>query len=247
MNINKHLLWPGMIALASVLSACGGGSSNNTTSASATIDSASSTNTGMMSFDITVSNATNNQPLAPVGVALHEAGYSAWQIGTAASAGLEFLAEGGNPAMFLDEAQAAPQFLTQTTGTAPIGGGGSETLSISVTNAVNLHLTLAAMLVHTNDAYTGVTNMPIDLTVNESLTFYTAVYDAGTEADDERAVPGPDVGGEGFNAARNDGANEVRRHPGVVTRDDGLLTSLLNESHRFLDGGAARVTVTRTQ
>lgn len=40
-------------------------------------------------------------------------------------------------------------------------------------------------------------------------------------------------GGEGFNAARSDINDIVRGDGGVVTADDGLSSSVLNQSHRF--------------
>jgi hypothetical protein len=103
------------------------------------------------------------------------------------------------------------------------------------------------MLVNTNDGFTGVTDMLIgDLRAGESRSFYAQVYDAGTELNTETAatVPGPAVGGEGYNPDRMD-AGFVSVHGGVVTRDDGLSTSTLDESHRFM-GTTAKIQVTRT-
>ena len=50
---------------------------------------------------------------------------------------------------------------------------------------------------------------------------------------------------EGFNAARNDRADQVSMHPGVVSRDDGFATSDLTNQHRF-DNPVVRVRITRT-
>jgi hypothetical protein len=102
------------------------------------------------------------------------------------------------------------------------------------------------MLVNTNDAFTGVNGISIGgLFPGESMTVYALVYDAGTELNSETAasIPGPAGGGEGFNAGRAD-RNFVAMHSGVVTVDDGLLTSTLNESHRFLTP-VAKITIAR--
>ena len=48
----------------------------------------------MASYDVTVTNLTNAQPLSPVAVIAHQEGYSVFSIGTPATAGLENLAEG---------------------------------------------------------------------------------------------------------------------------------------------------------
>ena len=64
--------------------------------------------------------------------------------------------------------------------------------------------------------------------------------------DDEApgTIPGPADGGEGFNAARDDDADRVSMHGGVVSAMDGLITSVLTEQHRF-DNPVVGVSVTR--
>ena len=80
--------------------------------------------------------------------------------------------------------------------------------------------------------------------------FRLNVYDSGTEADSETAatIPGPATmgQGEGFNVARDDRADQVTMHPGVVTQDDGLPDSVLDSTHRF-DNLVAKVTVKRVK
>jgi uncharacterized protein YaiI (UPF0178 family) len=50
--------------------------------------------------------------------------------------------------------------------------------------------------------------------------------------------------GQGFDEVRDDIADQVTRHQGVVTADDGLANSTLDSSHRF-DNGGMLVTITR--
>jgi hypothetical protein len=82
--------------------------------------------------------------------------------------------------------------------------------------------------------------------VGDSVTLRTIAYDAGTEANTEAAVhiPGPAGGGEGFNGARDDVADRVAMHSGVVTQDDGKPTSDLNGQHRF-DNPVAAIRIER--
>ena len=104
------------------------------------------------------------------------------------------------------------------------------------------------MLVNTNDAFTGTTDVVVgDIGIGESRRIFLHPYDAGTEVNDEAAstVPGPAAGGEGFNAERLE-RDFVSAHSGVVTQDDGLGTSVLDESHRFLSP-VAEIIVTRIQ
>jgi hypothetical protein len=200
-------------------------------------------------YDITVYNLTNGQPFTPLGVVIHEPGYQAWQLGSAVSSGLETLAESGDPSAFITEADANTDVVATTNSSnGPFGPGSSETVSITVDHSSTLQLSVASMLANTNDAFTGVTNWTIGgLAVGDSSSTMTHVFDAGTEANTETmdTIPGPAGGGEGFNAARET-LNKLTIHSGVVTTDDGLTTSALDESHRWL-GQAAKVVVTRMQ
>ncbi|MDJ0751034.1 MAG: spondin domain-containing protein [Woeseiaceae bacterium] len=200
-------------------------------------------------FQVTVTNLTNAQPLSPVGVIAHADGYSVFSIGTPATAGLEELAEGGDNAALLAEADADANVFATASGGAPIGPGGAETISVEVlqSDLANMRLSTSTMLVNTNDAVTMAN--AVDLSALQSgdvVTLRTIAYDAGTEADTELAahIPGPAGGGEGFNAARDDDADRVSMHTGIVGQDDGFAASNLNNQHRF-DNPVAMVRIER--
>jgi len=102
------------------------------------------------------------------------------------------------------------------------------------------------MLVNTNDAFSGLTGLELsNLEVDQENSWNLNVYDAGTEANNEAAgtIPGPADGGIGFDEMRND-VNVVTLHPGVVSQDDGLTSSVLTQAHRF-DNPAIKLTITR--
>ena len=104
------------------------------------------------------------------------------------------------------------------------------------------------MLVNTNDAFSGLTGVDIStLTVNQEKSWRLNVYDSGTELNNEAVgtIPGPADGGVGFDAARND-IDLVGYHSGVVSKDDGLSSSVLTQAHRF-DNPAVKLTITRTK
>ncbi|MDJ0793561.1 MAG: spondin domain-containing protein [Woeseiaceae bacterium] len=189
-------------------------------------------------FEVTVTNLTNGQPLSPIGVIAHADGYSVFSIGAAASVGLEELAEGGDNSVLLAEADADANVFATASGGAPISPGGRETISIEVlqSDLAGMRLSTSTMLVNTNDAVTMAN--AVDLSAMQSgdtLTLRTIAYDAGTEADTEMAahIPGPAGGGEGFNAARDDDADRVSMHSGIVGADDGFASSSLSNQHRF--------------
>ena len=204
----------------------------------------------MASFDVTVTNLTNAQPLSPVAVVAHQDGYSVFAIGSAATAGLETLAEGGDNSMLITEADADMNVLASGSGAAPIGPAGSETVTVEVleSDVPNLRFSVSTMLVNTNDAISGINGVDVSgLAVNDAWSGRGIVYDAGTEANSEAAgtIPGPADGGEGFNAARDDRDDRVAMHTGVITRDDGLATSALTGQHKF-DNPAVQVRIERT-
>jgi hypothetical protein len=203
----------------------------------------------MASFDVTVTNLTNGQPLSPVAVIAHQDAFAVLTIGAAATAGLETLAEGGDNSALIAEATADAAVMATASGAAAIGPAGTETISIEVLESElpGLLLSVSSMLVNTNDAITGINGASVaDLATGESLTWRSIAYDAGTEANTESAahIPGPAGGGEGFNAARDDIADRVAMHTGVVSQDDGFATSALTGQHRF-DNPVAQITVER--
>ncbi|MFC1748245.1 spondin domain-containing protein [Pseudomonadota bacterium] len=196
-------------------------------------------------YSVTVTNLTNNQPLAPVGTVLHKEGYHAYSVGGTASNQLESLAESGDNSTLLSTAEADVMVIDTISGSGVITPGSSETMTVQGMGA-QPRLSLVSMLVNTNDGFVAIDSSDIsELASGESRVMYTKAYDAGTEANTEAASDVPGQSGEGFNMARND-RDFVAIHAGIVGMDDGLATSVLDQSHRF-DNPVAKVVVTRTQ
>jgi hypothetical protein len=196
------------------------------------------------SYEVKVTNLTQAQPMSPLAVVLHNEG-NIWTLGESASVALENLAESGDNTDVL-----AMNFVNQgESGAGILPPGGTESLTITMTDEIPQLLSLATMLVNTNDAFTGVNAMDVsNLAVNESISLRTSSYDSGTENNSEMSgtIPGPaDTGGEGFNAARDD-VDFVAMHAGVVSSDDGLTQSILTFDHRF-DNPTLAVTITRIE
>ena len=209
-----------------------------------------STNT-QARYQVSVANLTNGQPMSPVAIVVHDSGYTAWQLGSSASVGVEKLAEAGDSSDLRADADADGAVkATAVAGSGPFFGGSSVMTTVDANADADLRVTVAAMLGNTNDAFAGGNSVEVgDLAVGESHSLLLRAYDAGTEANTETAatVPGPAAGGTGYDAARDEyaaGADYVSVHRGVVTVDDGLATSALDESHRW-NGPVAKLTVTR--
>ena len=199
------------------------------------------------SFRVTLINITQSQPLSPMAVVLHGDAYSAWDLGTPASQALEVMAESGSPADLIQAADTDPDVLATATGAGVLLPGATDSVELTVFKTKGIKLTLASMLVNTNDAFGGLNGQPLsELAVGQSVTFLAPAYDAGTEANSESAatVPGPAAGGEGFNAVRDD-SDFVRIHPGVISGQDGLAGSALSGAHRW-DNPVFKLVVTRT-
>lgn len=212
-------------------------------------DDDSHNDSGPRSYEVQIINLTANQPLSPPALIAHRPGYHVFTDGSPASIGLEVMAEGGDNSSLLSEAQTNAAYLSSIAGSGPIGPGGTETYQLQVEDGSHAYLSVLSMLVNTNDAFTAANAVDIsDLWVNQTHNINIPVWDAGTESNTEAAgtIPGPADGGEGFNARRSDRADFVSFHQGVISADDGLDSSVLNESHRF-DNPAARISITRTQ
>lgn len=217
-------------------------------------------------YTVQITNLTYAQPFAPAAIVLHESGYHAFAEGEAASMGIEVMAEGGNPAMVIEEAMGSTDFLDAQNSGGILGPKTSSdmfTLVVPELDADDLRLTVTTMLVNTNDAFTGLNAADVsNMSVGDSKTFMTVTWDAGTEANTETAATmhGPAAGaagggGEaaGYDPVRDDLADVVRLHTGVTTNAnatdpsrEGLATSVLTEGHRF-DFPTSRVVITRTR
>ncbi|WP_102798653.1 spondin domain-containing protein [Bowmanella denitrificans] len=196
----------------------------------------------MVSYEVTVDNLTQGQPLSPITLILHSEG-TLWEIGQPASVALEKVAESGDNADLL----ALDMAMASASGEGLTMPGNAQTITINIEDVTNAYLSVAAMLGKSNDAFTGLNAQGLaGLMVGESWTLFTNAYDAGTEANTENMASIGAAGGEGFSEVRDDARNMVTMHPGIVSMDDGLATSALTQEQRF-DNPVARIRITRTQ
>lgn len=210
-------------------------------------------------YEVTLVNLTAGQPLTPMVVAAHGDNYSLFKVGEAASVALERLAESGDGAQVLAQANDSKSvFAAAAAAGGPLvpgaGNKATVTLTVPLTALPTLRISMASMLGNTNDAFAGLNAEAIGtLAVGATFNSRLIAYDAGTELNTETAdtVPGPATASstgrrEGFNATRDDVINTVHVHPGLVTKDDGLPTSALTQQHRW-DNPVAILSVKRTQ
>lgn len=242
MKVKNILLSLTASSCLALLTACGGSSNNDGGGTTPTPPTPPAVNT--YTYEVAVTNLTNAQPLSPIAVVLHNEG-KLWTVGEKASVALEKLAEGGD----VTDVLALDVALASGAGTGIVMPGATDTVSVDIDGAFPNFISVATMLVNTNDAFSGVNAKDISsLALNESVWLRTNTYDSGTEANTESdgSMPGPaNANGEGYNAERDD-FDIVTMHPGVVTQDDGLMNSVLTQAHRF-DNPTLAIKITRTK
>lgn len=167
-------------------------------------------------YAVTITNITAGQVFTPVLVATHTSDASFFQLGDAPSPELADLAEGGATGglqMLLD---SLPEYVmdTNTSGATPDGNplidpGESVTIYITGNRDYN-RLSLAGMLLPTNDSFVAINSMPLPRKYAGAMAL---AYDAGSEVNDELCanIPGPQCGGTPFSEGLAEGFVHISR------------------------------------
>lgn len=148
-------------------------------------------------YEVTVTNITRGESFTPILAATHKRSVAFFDLGTPASTQLADLAESGNIAPLNELLESLPNKVADTTSSAGLLlPGQSVTLTIETDASAN-RLSLAAMLIPTNDTFTSLNS--VKLPKRGSRTYFARAYDAGSEPNDEMCanIPGPACGGEG--------------------------------------------------
>lgn len=155
-------------------------------------------------FEITITNLTRAQTFTPVFAASHQPGIRLFELGRPALPQLAVLAEEGDVGPLMSIAAASP-FVFDSTFTGPppggfVGPGQSRTITVR-TRAGFDHVTIAAMLIPTNDGFFALRDVA-GPTGRGVMTHTSPAYDSGTERNDETcaSIPGPsfaECGGPG--------------------------------------------------
>jgi len=207
-------------------------------------------------FTVAVTNLTHGIYFTPMLVTAHTPATHLYQAGTAASANLQAMAEGGNITGLTTDVMNTGGDIAAAN-TAPMAPDATATATFTATAVANTHLSIVGMLLPTNDGFVGLDAMPIP-TAAGSYTFYLNAYDAGTEANDELitgggapgvagipADPGAANGTGGTGVAATDSNTTVHIHRGTIGDTNATAgTSDLNTTvHRWLNP-VAQIVVT---
>jgi hypothetical protein len=173
--------------------------------------------TAAAEFEVTVTNLTRGQVFTPILVASHQEGVRLFELGQPASVELEILAEAGDTGPISASLRTRTDVLEVTDSGSPLPPGHSVTLAVKTTARFD-HVSVAAMLVPTNDGFFAINGVE-GPRGDQMLTLFSPAYDAGTEANDEQCVhipgPPPICAGEGFNPSRQGAEGFVHIHAGI--------------------------------
>ena len=171
-------------------------------------------------YKVTITNITKANQFTPILTATHKRSISFFELGEPASAGLASMAEGGDVSVLAQELSDTGKVIdtansADVLGPPPLlGAGESVTLHIEGDRRFRSRLSMAAMILPTNDSFVALDS--VRLPRNGSKTFFARGYDAGSEPNDEWCVniPGPTCGGTGASPA-TDGEGFVHVANGV--------------------------------
>ncbi len=135
-------------------------------------------------YRITITNLTSGQPMTPFVVATHSGSTGIFEIGSAASPGLQALAENGAAGALATELGSNPRVGdVVVAGMAPFGSGDSVSADI-VSTPGKRKLSVAGMLICTNDGFGAIDSVQLNAN-GETQVVYGFAYDAGTEINTE--------------------------------------------------------------
>lgn len=140
------------------------------------------------SYEVTITNLTDGQPLTPPVIATHRPSTSMFTVGEPASFELKEIAENGNlPPMVMalnNDKHVSNTVVAVAGDPPPLLPGQSVTVSIDESLGGKF-LSFASMLICTNDGFTGLDTVRLPQIVGETITFHSDAYDAGTEINTE--------------------------------------------------------------
>lgn len=191
-------------------------------------------------YAITITNITHGMLFTPFVAAIHTSQIALFELGSPASDELARVAEGGDTGPLAAKLNDSAEVFAVGSGSGPLFPGQSVTLHINGPKHLSKyrHLSLASMLVPTNDTFVSLNSVKLPLT--GSVMYLAKSYDAGSEINDESCVniPGPFCGGEGYSP---DSEGEGFVFPSPATHGEGDLSTA---TYRWSDP-VAKITITK--
>jgi hypothetical protein len=200
--------------------------------------SSAAAETPVATYEVTIDDLTAGQPLTPPVVATHRAATGMFTVGQRASFALKEIAENGNLAPMIAQLGADKHVSDSVAAAAPLvpaGLPGSAMFGDSVTLTVTASrgakfVSVASMLICTNDGFTGVDSLRLPKDVGDAVVVRSAGYDAGTElnTEDFADIVPPCQGLVGVSSGE----------PGTGTSNPALAEGGVIHHHPGISGGA---------
>lgn len=165
-----------------------------------TVSATLATSAQAADYKVTITNITPGQTFTPQLVVTHQPSAGLFTLGEPASDALAILAESGNPEPLIDELANETREAQVIDGL--LGPGESTSVTISGKRKRD-RLSVAAMLIPTNDTFVALNSMPLPSGHGQAESYMVSAYDAGTEYNDQSCqhIPGPRCGGEALSEA----------------------------------------------
>jgi len=223
---------------------------------SATLFSLCTANLSAQELTISVTNLTQGIYFTPIIAASHNDTTSIFNVATSASAALQALAEGGDISGVSTMLTSASANVVENPAMGLLAPATTTEFNLSTSDG-NTYLSMAAMMLPTNDGFVGLNSWPVPADAG-TYTVMVNAYDAGTEANDEiingggapgtpgiPAAPGGDAGTNGTGMVDAQTNANVHIHRGALGDDNltGGASDLDNRVHRWLNP-VVKVTVT---
>lgn len=152
-------------------------------------------------WQVEITNVTPGQTFAPIIAATHYGNVAMFEPGMPATDELAMLAEGGNIAPLGAVLEAAGHTVSDIA-TNDMALPPKESVTLTLKGRLGQRLSLAGMLVPTNDTFVGIDS--VFLPAYGQIVIEALAYDAGSEANDQNCahIPGGGIchmlGGEGY-------------------------------------------------
>ena len=198
---------------------------------------------------VKITNLTAAIYFTPLIVAAHSSRLDFYELGMPASHHLQMMAEGGDISGLVADAESYGANYVANPASGRLAPGATTSTQIELSNKRNRYLSVAAMLLPTNDGFVAVDSLVLPSKPGV-YTYYLNGYDAGTEANDElitgggapgvAGIPGDPGGhsGTGGSGVINHEINPlVHVHPGNLGDLDnsGGISDLNTRAHRWLN------------
>lgn len=168
-------------------------------------------------YEVTITNITQNQVFTPILGFIHTAGIRAFTLGQPSFSQVAAIAESGDTGPALEALASLSNVASggQDSG-SPLPPGSSVTLEFDAVTGMD-RISLLAMLIPTNDGFFALNGVELPVDINETITYFSLAYDAGSELNDELCanIPGPAGVCSGEGVSTSDGEGFVHIHPGI--------------------------------